>query len=31
MKGSYQCMGADGVAFDVPIAEFVLTVPRVLH
>lgn len=31
MQGSYQCVGADGVAFDVPIAEFVLTVPRVLH
>ncbi len=31
MKGSYQCVGVDGVAFEVPIAEFVLTVPRVLH
>jgi len=31
MKGSYQCVGADGVGFDVPIPEFVLTVPRVLH
>jgi len=31
MRGSYQCVAADGVAFDVAIAEFVLTVPRVLH
>jgi ApaG protein len=31
MRGSYQCVGEDGVAFDVPIAEFILTVPRVLH
>jgi ApaG protein len=31
MRGSYQCVAADGVTFDVPIPEFVLTVPRVLH
>ncbi len=31
MRGSYQCVAADGVTFDVNIAEFVLTVPRVLH
>jgi len=31
MRGSYQCVAADGAQFDVPIPEFVLTVPRVLH
>jgi ApaG protein len=31
MRGSYHCVAADGVAFEVPIPEFVLTVPRVLH
>jgi ApaG protein len=31
MRGSYQCVAADGVTFEVPIPEFVLTVPRVLH
>jgi ApaG protein len=31
MRGSYQCVGADGSAFEVSIPEFVLTVPRVLH
>ena len=31
MRGSYHCVGADGTAFEVPIAEFVLSVPRVLH
>jgi ApaG protein len=31
MRGSYQCVAADGTTFDVPIPEFVLTVPRVLH
>jgi ApaG protein len=31
MKGSYQCVTADGTAFEVAIPEFVLTVPRVLH
>lgn len=31
MKGSYQMATEDGVHFDVPIPEFILTVPRVLH
>jgi ApaG protein len=31
MQGSYQCVADDGTAFDVPIAEFLLTVPRTLH
>ena len=31
MRGTYHCVGADGAQFDVPIPEFVLTVPRVLH
>ena len=31
MRGSYQCVGADGSPFEVPIAEFVLAMPRVLH
>ena len=31
MRGSYQCVAADGTEFEVPIAEFILTVPRVLH
>ncbi len=31
MKGSYQMAAEDGIHFDVPIPEFVLTVPRVLH
>lgn len=31
MRGSYQCLADDGTAFDVPIPEFVLTIPRVLH
>jgi ApaG protein len=31
MRGSYQCVAADGTAFDVPIPEFVLSIPRVLH
>ena len=31
MRGSYQCVAADGATFDVTIPEFVLTVPRVLH
>ena len=30
MSGSYR-MTADGVEFDVPIPQFVLSVPRVLH
>lgn len=31
MKGSYQMTAEDGVQFDAPIAEFVLSMPRVLH
>ncbi|HQU61583.1 MAG: Co2+/Mg2+ efflux protein ApaG [Nitrosomonas sp.] len=31
MKGSYQMAAEDGVHFDVPIPEFILTAPRVLH
>ncbi len=31
MKGSYQMAAEDGVHFDVPIPEFILTVPRTLH
>ena len=31
MKGSYQMTADDGVQFDAPIAEFVLSMPRVLH
>jgi ApaG protein len=31
MKGSYQMKAADGTAFDAPIPEFALSVPRVLH
>lgn len=31
MKGSYQMAAEDGVHFDVPIPEFFLSVPRVLH
>ncbi len=31
MRGSYQCVAADGTPFDVPIPEFVLSIPRVLH
>ncbi len=31
MCGSYQMVAEDGTAFDAPIAEFVLTMPRVLH
>jgi ApaG protein len=31
MRGSYQCVAADGAAFEVPIPEFVLSIPRVLH
>ena len=31
MRGTYQCVAEDGTHFDVPIAEFLLTVPRVLH
>jgi ApaG protein len=31
MRGTYQCVADDGTAFEVPIAEFLLTVPRTLH
>ncbi len=31
MKGSYQMVADDGLSFDAPIAEFVLSMPRVLH
>jgi ApaG protein len=31
MRGSYQCLADDGTAFEVPIAEFLLSVPRTLH
>lgn len=31
MSGSYQMTLADGPAFEVPIPQFVLSVPRVLH
>lgn len=31
MRGTYQCVAEDGTAFDVPIPEFLLSVPRTLH
>ncbi len=31
MHGSYQCIAEDGTAFEAPIPEFVLSVPRTLH
>ena len=31
MRGEYQMTAADGVQFEAPIAEFTLSVPRVLH
>lgn len=31
MRGSYLCVGENGVPFDVPIQEFVLAMPRTLH
>jgi len=31
MHGSYQCIAEDGTAFEAPIAEFVLSMPRTLH
>jgi len=31
MRGTYQCVAADGTEFEVPIAEFLLSVPRTLH
>jgi len=31
MKGSYQCVAADGTKFNADIPEFVLSMPRTLH
>lgn len=31
MKGTYQMVAEDGLRFDAPIPEFILSVPRVLH
>ncbi|MFN3566993.1 MAG: Co2+/Mg2+ efflux protein ApaG [Burkholderiaceae bacterium] len=31
MRGSYQCVAADGTRFDAAIPEFVLSIPRALH
>lgn len=31
MRGSYLCVGENGIPFDVVVAEFVLAVPRTLH
>jgi ApaG protein len=31
MRGTYQCVADDGTPFEVPIPEFLLTVPRTLH
>jgi|SRR5882672_1115510 len=31
MKGSYQCVAADGTRFNADIPEFVLSMPRTLH
>ena len=31
MRGTYQCVAEDGTEFEVPIAEFLLSVPRTLH
>ena len=31
MRGSYQMVTEDGIAFDAPIPAFTLSVPRVLH
>jgi ApaG protein len=31
MRGSYQMVAEDGTKFDVPIPEFTLSIPRVLH
>lgn len=31
MRGSYQMIAEDGVKFDAPIPEFMLSMPRVLH
>jgi ApaG protein len=31
MRGTYQCVAADGTRFDAAIPEFVLSTPRTLH
>jgi ApaG protein len=31
MKGSYHCVGDNGIPFEAEIAEFVLAMPRTLH
>ena len=31
MRGSYQCLAADGTPFETAIPEFLLSIPRVLH
>ena len=31
MKGSYQMVAEDGLAFEAPVLEFVMSMPRVLH
>ncbi len=31
MRGSYQCVAADGTQFEAPIPEFLLSMPRTLH
>ena len=31
MRGTYQMLAEDGLAFDVPIASFTLSIPRTLH
>jgi ApaG protein len=31
MRGNYQMLAEDGARFEAPIAEFTLSVPRVLH
>lgn len=31
MRGTYQMVAADGTHFDVPIPQFTLSMPRVLH
>lgn len=31
MRGTYHCVGENGIPFEVPIAEFVLAMPRTLH
>ncbi|NYT78536.1 Co2+/Mg2+ efflux protein ApaG [Alcaligenaceae bacterium] len=31
MRGTYHCVGENGVPFEVPIDEFMLAMPRTLH